>query len=382
MSQRRRVGIVPLLLLAVCGIALWMGIRNGIQARVTAGSVLKRETEQAAVPIVNAVHPKIGAPTEDLVLPGSTQPFTDTPIYARTSGYLKKWYFDMGAHVKQGDLLADIETPEIDQQLRQARADLETIKANLQLAETTAARWQFLLKTDSVSRQETDEKLSDLRAKKAMVESQTSNVRRLEELQSFQKLYAPFDGIITARNTDIGALIDAGANASSRPLFRLAAIGTLRVYVSVPEVYSRAALPGSVATLTLEEFPGRTFSGKLVRTSNAIDPASHTLLVEVSVENPSGQLLPGSYVSVHFKLPKQIHSVIIPTNTLLFRSEGLLVGVVRNGKAELVPVKIGRDYGATVEIVSGLQTTDAVILDPSDSLTSGTPVEVNGGKAQ
>jgi RND family efflux transporter MFP subunit len=376
-APRRSIGIIPLLLLAVFVVALGLGIRSGIQTRLTAGTVLKHETEEAAIPIVNVVSPKPGAPTEELVLPGNTLPFTDTPIYARTNGYLKKWYFDMGAHVKQGDLLADIETPEIDQQLRQASADLETAHANLHLAETTAERWQVLLKTDSVSKQETDEKLGDLRAKKAVVESQSSNVRRLQELKAFQKVYAPFDGIITARNTDLGALIDAGANSSARPLFRLAAIGTLRVYVAVPEVYSRAALPGSPAMLTLDEFPGRSFAGKLVRTANAIDPASHTLLMEVSVDNPSGQLLPGAYVAVHLKLPKQIHSLIVPSNTLLFRSEGLSVGVVRDGKAVLVPVKIGRDYGATVEIVAGLQPSDAVILDPSDSLTSGTPVQVN-----
>jgi RND family efflux transporter MFP subunit len=314
------------------------------------------------------------------VLPGNIQAFTDTPIYARTNGYLRHWYFDIGAHVKQGDLLADIETPEIDKQLEQARAQLETAQANLDLAKTTAARWQFLLKSDSVSKQETDEKTSDLSAKKADVDSSASNVRRLQDLQSFQKVFAPFDGVITARNTDIGALIDAGANAPGRELFHLAAIGKLRAYVAVPEVYSQAARPGAQAALTLDEFPGQTFHGILVRNSSSIDTSSRTLLTEVDVDNPTGKLLPGAYAFVHLKLPQQIRSVTVPANTLLFRSEGLQVGVVRNNQALLVPVTIGRDYGSTVEIVSGLQSTDPVIVDPSDSLISGTPVEMQGAR--
>jgi len=354
--------------------ALAFAIHGGITTRVAAESSLARSTEEAAVPVVNVIHPKEGAPLEELVLPGNTQAFSDTPIFARTSGYLKRWYFDIGAHVKRGDLLAEIETPEIDKQLQQTRAELATAQANHHLAETTAARWQFLLQSDSVSRQETDEKIADLSARKATVDSNASNVHRLEDLQSFQKVYAPFDGVLTARNTDVGALIDAGANSAGKELFHLAAIDTLRVFVAIPEVYSRAARPGAIASLTLDEFPGRSFQGTLARTSNSIDQASHTLLTEVDVRNPDGQLLPGAYVSVHFKLPQTVRSVVVPSNTLLFRSEGLRVALVRDGRVQLTPVKIGRDYGSTVEVISGLQASDAVVLDPADSLVSGAPV--------
>jgi RND family efflux transporter MFP subunit len=351
-------------------------IHGGVTTRVAAESSLARNTEEAAVPIVNVIHPKEAAPLEELVLPGNTQAFSDTPIFARTSGYLKRWVFDIGAHVKRGDLLAEIETPEIDKQLQQTRAELATAQANHHLAETTAARWQFLLQSDSVSVQETDEKIADLSARKATVDSNASNVRRLEDLQSFQKVYAPFDGVLTARNTDVGALIDAGANSAGKELFHLAAIDTLRVFVAIPEVYSRAARPGAIASLTLDEFPGRSFQGTLARTSNSIDQASHTLLTEVDVRNPDGQLLPGAYVSVHFKLPGTIRSVVVPSNTLLFRSEGLRVALVRDGRVQLASVKIGRDYGSTVEIISGLQASDAVVLDPADSLISGGPVRI------
>ncbi len=360
-------------LVAAAGV-LAFAIHGGITTRVAAESSLARSTEEAAVPVVNVIHPKDGAPLEELILPGNTQAFSDTPIFARTSGYLRRWYFDIGAHVKRGDLLAEIETPEIDKQLQQARADLETEQANHHLAETTAARWQLLLQSDSVSRQETDEKVADQSARKATVDSYASNVRRLEDLQSFQKVYAPFDGVLTARNTDVGALIDAGANSAGKELFHLSAIDTLRVFVAIPELYSRAAQPGAIASLTLDEFPGRSFQGRLARTSNSIDQASHTLLTEVDVPNPEGQLLPGSYVFVHFKLPQTVRSVVVPSNTLLFRSEGLRVALVRDGRVQLTPVKIGRDYGSTVEVISGLQASDAVVLDPADSLVSGAPV--------
>lgn len=362
-------------LVAAAG-ALVFAIHGGITTRVAAESGLARSTEDAAIPIVNVIHPKGGAPLEELVLPGNTQAFSDTPIFARTSGYLRRWCFDIGAHVKRGDLLAEIETPEIDKQLQQARAELETAQANHHLAETTAARWQFLLQSESVSRQETDEKIANLSARKATVDSNASNVRRLEDLQSFQKVYAPFDGVLTARNTDVGALIDAGANSTGKELFHLAAIDMLRVFVAIPEVYSRAALPGAAASLTLDEYPDRSFQGTLARTSNSIDQASHTLLTEVDVRNPDGQLLPGAYVSVHFKLPQTARSVVVPSNTLLFRSEGLRVALVRDGHVQLAPVKIGRDYGATVEVISGLWASDAVVLDPADSLVSGAPVRI------
>jgi RND family efflux transporter MFP subunit len=350
---------------------------SGIHSRAAAESRLTTRTEEAAIPTVAVVFPQEGAPTQEIVLPGNTQAFSDAPIYARTSGYLERWYFDIGAHVQKGQLLAEIETPEVDQQLQQAQAELDTAQANLNIAKITAARWQDLVSTGSVSQQETDQAVSNLSAVKAAAESSAANLRRLEQLQSFEKIYAPFDGIITARNTDIGALIDAGASTQPKELFHIAATGTLRVYVSVPEVYSRAARSGAPATLTLDEFPGRTFRGTLVRNANAIDIASRTLLVEVDVDNPTGQIMPGAYVFVHLKLPDETQSVTIPSNTLIFRKEGLQVGLVRNGKAELVPVKISRDYGNTVEIVSGLQPTDAVIVDPSDSLIAGLPVRLS-----
>jgi RND family efflux transporter MFP subunit len=354
----------------------------GIRSRVEADSRLKLATDQAAVPTVQVIHPKPGAPAEEIVLPGSTIAFTDTPIYARTNGYLKRWYFDIGARVKSGQLLAVIETPEIDQQLQQARADLETAQANLQLAKITSDRWQALVKSGSVSKQETDQAVSNLAAMKAVVDASAANVGRLEQLQSFERVYAPFDGVITQRNTDVGDLIDAGASAQPQQLFHMDAISVLRVYVPVPEVYAPAARAGASPSLTLDEYPGETFQGKLVRTSDAIDASTRTLLVEVDVENPTGKLLPGAYVFVHLKLPTGIPSVTIPVGALLFRREGLQVGVVRNGQAELVAVKIGRDYGSTVEIVSGLQASDLVIQAPADSLVSGTPVEVSQQPAE
>ena len=381
-AQRRTTIIVAAAVLA----ALALLIYSGIHSRSVAEARLTQRTQEAAIPTVAVVFPKEGAPTQEIILPGNTQAFSDSPIYARTSGYLKRWYFDIGAHVQKGQLLAEIETPEVDQQLLQARADLDTAQANLNIAKITATRWQDLVSNGSVSQQETDKAVNNLSAVKAAAESSSANVRRLEQLQSFEKIYAPFDGIITARNTDIGALIDAGANTQPRELFHMAAIRKLRLYVAVPEVYSRAARSGAPATLTLDEFPGQVFHGTLVRNANSIDVASRTLLVEVDVDNPTGQLLPGAYVFVHLKLPAQTRSVTIPSNTLIFRKEGLQVGLVRNGKAELIPVKISRDYGNSVEIVSGLQPTDAVIVDPSDSLVAGVPVRLSskptGGSKQ
>lgn len=371
-----RLGPVALLAIGALAGAVGLGIYSGIGARSAADVTLKRATEEAAVAVVNVVSPTPGAPTQEILLPGTTQAFADAPIYARTSGYLKRWYFDIGALVKKGQLLAEIDTPEVDQQLHQARADLETAQANLRQAQITADRWRALLETDSVSKQETDQAVSTLAATKAMVDSNAANVRRLEELQGFEKIYAPFDGVITARNTDIGFLIDAGANPQIRELFHIAAVHRLRVFVAIPEIYSRAARTGGSATLTLDEFPGRLFHGTIARNANAIDLASRTLLVEVDVDNPSGELLPGAYVFVHFKLDKQVPSVVIPANTLLFRAQGLQVAVVRAGQAQLVPVTIGRDYGATVEIMTGIQPSDQVIVAPSDSLTSGTRVRI------
>jgi RND family efflux transporter MFP subunit len=370
--------IVFLLTLVVVALVVILGIFS----RRAANAQLSQETRELAIPTVTVVHPKPGAPQQEIVLPGDMQPYTDAPIYARTSGYLKSWSADIGARVKAGQLLAELESPEVDQQLQQARADLATAEANLHLADITAARYKDLLKTDSVAQQDVDNATGNYDARRTTVESARSNVKRLEELQSFEKIYAPFDGVITARNTDIGALINSGATTPTQELFHLAAINTLRVFVAVPQLYSQAVRPGATASLTLDEFPGKTFNGTVARNSNSIDPVSRTLNVEVDVDNRNGTLLPGAYVRVHLKLPQSVSSVTVPANTLLFRSEGLRVGVVRNGRAELVPVTIGRDYGSSVEVVSGLQPTDAVIVNPSDSLISGTPVQVNAPRAQ
>jgi RND family efflux transporter MFP subunit len=365
---------------------LGVGIFSGIRERAHAQTDLGVRTEQAAVPTVNVVHPTSAAVSQEVVLPGNTQAFNDTPIYARTNGYLKRWFVDIGAHVKQGQLLAEIDTPEIDQQLEQARADLKNAQANEQLAQITATRWQNLLKTNSVSRQETDQAVSELNARQASVDSSSANVHRLERVQSFEKVFAPFSGVITARNTDIGALINAGASGVPQELFHMAAVNRLRVYVAVPEVDSRAAQAGAKATLTLDEFPGEIFKGTIVRDSDSIDSASRTLNVEVDVDNVQERIKTGAYVLVHLELPKAAHasaqSLTIPSNTLLFRSEGLRVGLVRNGRAELVPITIGRDFGATVEVVAGLQSNDQVIVNPSDSLTSGNRVQLDSAQAR
>jgi RND family efflux transporter MFP subunit len=375
-GQPRRRLWGPLVLLVIL-VALGVGIYAGIRSRADAEVELAKTTDQAAVPAVQVIHPKPGAPDQSLVLPGNTQAFSDTAIYARTNGYLKRWYFDIGAHVQRGALLADIDTPEIDDQLRQARADLATAEANLKLASITAERNENLLKTHSVATQDRDNAVGTLNSDKAIVQSRQAAVAQLEKLQSFERVEAPFDGIVTARTIDVGALIAAGGAAPARELFHMVATDTLRVYVSVPEVYSPAMKVGAKASLTLDEFPGQTFEGKLVRTSNSIDPASRTLLVEVDVPNPTGQLLPGAYVFVHFSLPPDARSVTLPANALLFRKEGLQVGIVRDGKVDLVPIKIGHDYGDSVEVISGLQPSDTVVINPADSLVSGASVIVS-----
>jgi RND family efflux transporter MFP subunit len=374
MGRKSRV----ILLIGAAAFCLVAGtvIYSGIHSRVEAEAVLTRTTDASAIPSVTVVRPTLGSAAQDIALPGNTEAFTDTPIYARTSGYLKKWYFDIGAHVQKGQLLAEIETPELDQQLDQAQQDLKSAQANMQLAQITAARWKHLLETDSVSKQETDQAVSDLNSRQALVASNEANVRRLQQLQSYERVYAPFDGVITARNTDIGALIGAGDNSVPKELFHMAAIHTLRVYIPVPEVYASAVRDGERVNLTMDEFPGQNFTGTLVRNSNAIDPMSRTLNVEVDVDNPTGKLLPGAYVFVHLKVPATSGSVTIPSNTLLFRAEGLRVGVVRNGIVHLTPVTIGHDYGSTVEITSGLNPEDAIVVDPSDSLEDGAKVEV------
>ncbi|HXQ26374.1 MAG TPA: efflux RND transporter periplasmic adaptor subunit [Candidatus Acidoferrales bacterium] len=362
--------IVALLIVAAIVVA-------GVIPRWNARAALKKATNDLAVPTVSVIHPKLGAPQTEIVLPGNIQAFTDSPIYARTNGYLKKWYVDIGARVSSGQLLADIETPEVDQQLDQARADLNTAQANYRLSEITSARYQDLLKTDSVSKQEVDNAVGDFEAKKAMVASADYNVKRLEQLQSFEKIYAPFDGVITARNTDVGHLINSGAGGPATELFHIAALRKLRVYINVPQQYSQTARPGLSADLTLQEFPGRKFQGTLVRTAEAIDVASRTLLVEVDVDNSRGELFPGAYAEVRLKVPSGAPAFILPVSALIFRSQGLQVGTVENGnRAVLTNVVLGLDMGNEVEVVSGLKADDWVIANPPDSLISGETVRV------
>jgi RND family efflux transporter MFP subunit len=368
----------PWLIAAIAFVIVAAIVIAGILPRVKARTALRKETAEMAIPTVSLVQLKRSAPAQEIVLPANVQAFADSPIYARTNGYLKRWYVDIGAHVKKGQLLAEIETPEVDQQLRQARADLNTAQANLSLSEITANRYADLLKTDSVSKQEADNAAADYAGKKAIVRSSEANVNRLEQLQSFEKIYAPFDGMITARNTDVGALIDAGSSGGTRTeLFHMAQPDKLRVYVNVPEAYSQLAKPGLTADLTLTEFPGRRFQGKLVRTANAIDQNTRTLLIEIDVDNPTGTLFSGAYAEVHFKLPTATSSVILPVNTLLFRSEGLRVAALTDGQhVELKPITIGHDFGNEVEVVAGLNGDESIVINPPDSLVSGQQVRI------
>jgi RND family efflux transporter MFP subunit len=369
---QRAIMVVGVILLSAV-FAFW--IYTGIQSRMDGERGLEKRVTLSSAALVNVVHPLQGSDRQTIELPGNTQAFTEAPIYARTSGYLKQWYCDIGAHVKRGQLLAEIETPELDEQLEQTENQLKTAEANLQLAQVTADRWVYLEKSSVVSKQERDQAVSDLNAKRATADSDRANVARLRKLQAFEQVYAPFDGVITARNTDVGDLIQ-GDNTAPKELFHLAALGKLRVYVSVPEVYASAIKSGETVTLTLDAFPGENFAGTLVRDSNSIDLGSRTLRVEVDVDNPAGSLLPGAYAFVHWKLPSAARAVTIPTNTLLFRAEGLRVAVVRGVQAKLVPVTIGHDYGSSVEVLSGLTSADTVILDPSDSIMEGSAVKI------
>jgi RND family efflux transporter MFP subunit len=380
-AKKRGLGLGLTFAVLVAMAAIGWFVYKGITSRVSAEKALVVETRDAAFLTVSVTHPKVAGATQQLVLPGNTQPLIDAPVYARTNGYLKKWYADIGTRVKAGDLLAEIETPEVDHQLQQAKADLETAQANLSLAEITAARMVNLEKKGAVAKQDTDNVVGDRNSKKAIVDSAAANVKRLQDLQSYEKVYAPFDGVITARSTDIGALIEA--NSTGKELFHISAINRLRVFISVPENYEQAAKTGSPATLTLNEFPGRTFPGMIVRNSNSIDLASRTLLVEVDADNPTGELLPGAYVSVHLKFSgTSANALTIPVTTVLFRSEGIRAAVVRDGKAQLVPITIGRDFGDTLEVLAGLQPQESLIVNPPDSLISGTPVKVENTQAK
>ena len=350
---------------------------SGILSRVRARTTLKAETAQVALTAVSVVSPKQAAPAQEIILPGNVQPFITSPIYARTNGYLRKWYVDIGGRVKQGQLLAVIETPEVDQQLQQARSNLLTAQANLELAAITKSRYQGLLKSNAVAQQDVDNAVGTYNANKAIVEADQAAVDQYTALVSFEKVYAPFDGTITARNTDIGDLINSGSGGGVKTdLFHIVQPGKLRVYVNVPEEYSRGTKVGMTADLHLAEFPDRKFQGKLVRTADAINVTTRTLLVEIDVDNPTGTLLTGSYAEVHLAVPSQASTFLLPVNALLFRSEGLQVGIVRDGKVVLSAVTPGHDFGSQIEIVSGLKPDDQVIINPPDSLVTGQQVQI------
>jgi RND family efflux transporter MFP subunit len=368
------VGIVIVLVVAL--VLAGLGLVN----RKSANTVLAQRTNELAAPSVIALVPKQGAPEDSFVLPGNVTAYTDSPIFARTSGYLTKWYFDIGARVSKGALLADIATPELDQQLSQAESDLVTAEANANNARIQAARYTDLVKTDAVSQQDTDTFVNQAAATASAVKSAQANVQRLKELQSFEKVYAPFDGVVTARNIDTGQLITQG---SSSELFHLQAIQTLRVYANLPQIYSANVKRGTKVDLTFAEYAGKTFQGTLVRTSDAIDPVSRTLVVEIDVDNRGGELLPGSLAQVHFKTPAAGPTFIVPASALIFRREGLRLGLVVDGDtSHLVPVVIGEDDGANVQIVSGINSGDKVIQDPPDSLIEGEKVHVQGPAEQ
>jgi len=359
-------------LIAVAALAVAAALT--ILPRLHARSEAAKETVGLNVPAVAVISPKAGEKSQEIVLPGNMEPYIDTAIYARTNGYVKRWTADIGTHVRSGELLAEIDTPEVDDQLRQARAEVDSAEVNYQVARRTSERWQELLVTGTVSKHQAEQVEGEMRARKAALESARHNVARLEKLQSFSKIYAPFEGVITARNVDVGALIDAGAD---RELFHIASTQKLRVYVNVPQIYSRDVRRGMPAELKLLEFPGRSFMGKVVRDTQSIDVQSRTLRAEVEVDNASGELLPGAYAQVHLLLSAPGTGLILPVNAILFRSDGTQVAVVTSDQhVRLKPVELGRDFGTEVEILSGIEKDDDVIANPSDSIVAGTPVRV------
>ena len=362
--------IVGMIVLAV----LLFGIRSRLKQRRACATV----TAQMAVPSVSVVRAKPAAPAQEIILPGNMQPFISSPVYARTDGYLKKWYFDIGAHVRAGQLLATIQSPEVDEQLSQSRSTLATAQANLNLAEITKARYEAMFQKHAVAQQDRDNAEGTYSANKAMVDADMANVRHFEALVSFEKVYAPFDGVITARNTDIGDLINSGSSSTAKAdLFHIAQTGTVRVYVNVPEEYSRGIKPGATeADISLAEFPGQKFPGKVVRTAESINGTTRTLLTEIDLPNPGNTLLTGSYAEVHLNIPSATSTFLIPVSALIFRSERLQVGVVRNGKVQIADLTPGHDFGSEIEVVAGLKAGDQVVMNPPDSLVSGQQVNI------
>jgi RND family efflux transporter MFP subunit len=375
--------LVPVLIVFVVTVILAIA---GILRREHASTVLAKYTDTVAAPPVSIQQPVMQQNAQEIVIPGNMQAFTLAPIYARTTGYVKAWYRDIGSHVSKGELLAIIETPELDQQLAQAKADLATAQSNAALAKTTAERYVDLIGKNAVSQQDTDNATTQLESQTTMVNSAQANVHRLEELQSFERIVAPFDGVITQRNIDVGQLITAegstttagaGTITGSKETFDISAVRTLRVFINVPQIYSPDAKNGAIATLTLPQYPGRKFEGKLVRSSNSVDPASRTLLAEVDVENPTGELLPGSYTEVHLHTSNPAPALIVPVSALILETDGLRVATVDgNNVAHLVHITVGRDFGTSVEVLNGLEKGQGVIANPPDSLTDGEKVRV------
>jgi RND family efflux transporter MFP subunit len=369
-----RYTVPALLLIVLAALGYWR-----MEKRAERQSGLLAAVPTAALTPVAVVRAQRSDANQNVMLPGNVQAFVDTPIYARTAGYLTKWFVDIGGKVEAGQLLAVIDTPEVDQQLRQAEAAQLQAEANLNLAKTTAERWQNLLKSDGVSQQEVDQNVSAYKARQADLQAAVANVDRLKYLQSFQRVTAPYAGVITARNVDIGALI---ANGNSQQLFKLAQTDTLRVYVNVPEPYGNDMRTGIPAELHVAEFVNRAFAGKVVRTAGAIDPASRTLLTEVDVPNPTGEIMPGAFAEVSFKFKGDGRALVVPSNALIFRAAGSQVAIVENGRARLRGVTIGRDLGANLEVVSGLRDTDDIIVNPPDSLIDGQAVSVQNGQPE
>lgn len=366
-----------LALLLLLALAIW-----GVSNRVLTRSALARTAQDAATPDVVVVQPQRSGEGEDLVLPAELRAYQEAPIYARTSGYLKAWYTDIGSSVKRGQLMALIDTPEIDQQLAQARADLASAQANYALAQSTAERWQQLLAVQAVSQQDTDQKLGDAAAKKALLASAQANLARLHDLESFKRVLAPFDGTVVARNTDVGALINAGQSAGAE-LFRVADTHALRIYVQVPQPYAALTVPGLGAKLLFSEHPERQYDARLVRSAGALDPATRSLQAELEVDNRQYHLLPGAYGEVHFQLGQGVSSLRIPANAVLFRSEGLQVAAVdAQQTVHLKHIQQGRDFGPSIEVLSGIDEKDRLILNPPDSLREGQKVKAKAAPAE
>ncbi len=361
---------------ALCIAAAVVGL--GVISRVHADQSLKTWTNDQAVPVVKVISLTGAAGGGALVLPGNIQAFNNAPIYARVPGYLKRWYADIGTTVKAGQVLAEIDTPDLDQQLNQAKADLATAVANQHLSQTTAQRWAGLLAQDAVSRQDADTKNGDLAAKTALVASAQANVQRLEALESFKRITAPFDGVVTTRSTDIGALISVGGPADT-PLFTVADEKRLRIYVQVPQSYSGDIRPGMSADFMAPEHPGRVFTAQLAASADAVTPQSGTQTIQLQIDNTDKALKPGDYVQVRFPLPPSNGAVRVPASAVVFRDAGMAVAVVgADGRAAIKPITVARDFGSTVEVASGLSPADRVIDNPPDSLRAGDAVRIAG----